>query len=98
MEIRFQSADYDRLEVDPYFMGGWPAAVVKEYRFCLHYLRQAMDERDLEALKCLELQRLDGHRKHQHSLDLNDEWRLVIEIDSSGSNKTVVIVNIEESN
>jgi len=97
MEIRFRSESYKRLEVDAYFTDGWPPALVKEYRFCLHYLRQAIDRRDLAALKCLEFHQLDGDRRHQYSLYLNDEWRLIVEIEGIALNQIVVIVNIEET-
>jgi len=97
MEIRFRSESYERLEVDAHFTGNWPPAVVKEYRLCLHYLRQAINIRDIAALTYLEFHQLDGDRTHQHSLYLNDEWRLVIEIEGAVFDQILVIVNIEEN-
>src|ERR1019366_1617532 len=78
MEGRFRDQSYDQLEDDPHFTGGWPPAVVKAYRNRLNYIRQAQDERDLYAWRSLRMEKLQGRRQHQHSLRLNDQWRLVI--------------------
>ena len=98
MEIRFRSESYERLEVDAHSTGKWPPAVVKEYRVCLHYLRHAINVRDVAALTYLEFHQLDGDRNHQHSVYLTDEWRLIIEIEGAVFDQTLVIVNIEENN
>jgi proteic killer suppression protein len=43
------------------------------------HIDQAVDERDLYALKGLRYERLKGDRKGQHSLRLNKQFRLVVE-------------------
>ena len=42
------------------------------------------------------MEKLQGSRQHQHSLRLNDQWRLVIEFEGNSPQKTIVIVNIED--
>jgi proteic killer suppression protein len=96
MDVRFRDQSYDRLEADPHFTGGLPSAVVKAYRNRINFIRQAKDERDLYAWKSLRMEKLQGGRQHQHSLRLNDQWRLVIEFEGNSPNKTIVIVNIED--
>jgi len=96
MEVRFSDERYGRLEVDPHFTGGWAPAVVKAYRNRLNFIRQAQDERDLYAWKSLRMEKLQGSRQHQHSMRLNDQWRLVIEFEGNSPNKTIVIVSIED--
>ena len=96
MEVRFRDPCYDQLEVDPHYSGGWPPAVVKAYRSRLNYIRQAQDERDLYSWRSLRMEKLQGSRQHQHSLRLNDQWRLVIEFEGNSPKKTIVIVNIED--
>jgi proteic killer suppression protein len=42
------------------------------------HIDQALDERDLYALKGLRCEKLGGDRKGQHSLRLDDRWRLIV--------------------
>lgn len=96
MEVRFRDSDMDRLEIDPQYTGGWPPGIVKAYRKRVNFIRQAHDERDLREWKSLRFEKLEGKRQHQHSLRLNDQWRLVIEFEGEEPNKTLIIVGIED--
>lgn len=96
MEVEFGSDDLDRLEIDPHFTGGWSPAVVKAYRKRLNFIRQAHSKVDLYAWKSLRFEKLKGERQHQHSMRLNDQWRLVIEFKQSGPNEIMRIVAIED--
>lgn len=96
MDVRFRDDDYRRLECDATFTAGMAAALVRAYRNRLNYIRQAQDQRDLYAWKSLRFEKLKGDRNHQHSLRLNDRWRLIIELDGEAPNKTVVIVEIKD--
>lgn len=59
-------------------------------------IRGAPDERDLYVLKSLHFEKLKGQHSHQHSIRLNDQWRLILEFKGKAPNKTVVIVAIED--
>ena len=96
MDVLFRDEAYRSLETDPKFTGGHSAAIVKAYRNRMNFIRQAPDERELYAWKSLRFEKLQGHRAHQHSLRLNDQWRLIIELDGTSPNKKVVIVGIED--
>ena len=96
MKVRFGEGRYEQLETDPRFTDGRPQAVVKAYRSRLNFIRQALDERDLRGMKSFHFEKLQGARSHQHSLRLNDQWRLIIEFEGEAPNKTVVIVSIED--
>ncbi len=96
MDVRFHDPNLGRLEVDPRYTGGWPLAIVKAYRKRLNFIRQARDERDLRAWKSLRLEKLKGDRQHQYSMRLNDQWRLVVELEGGDPDKTVVIFAIED--
>lgn len=96
MEVRFRNAEYSKLEVDANFCDKWPAAIVKAYRNRLNFLRQALDERDFYAWRSLRFEKLKGNREHQFSLRLNDQWRLVVELDGEAPKKAIVIVGIED--
>ncbi len=96
MEARFRERDLDRLETDSRFDGGYPQAVVTMFRKRMQTIRAAEDERAFYALKSLHFERLSGSRKEQHSMRLNNQWRLILELQGSGSEKIVSIVSIED--
>lgn len=95
MDVTFADDDLDRLETDPSFDMGLPANVVKAYRKRLQTIRSALDERDVRALKSLRFEKLKGKRQHQHSMRLNVQLRLVLEVEGRGGDKRVRIVAIE---
>jgi proteic killer suppression protein len=98
MEVRFEDADdLDRLETDPEFTGKRSPAVVKGFRKVMQFIRAAVDERDFYAMKSLHFEKLQGARDHQRSMRLNDQWRLVVELESKEENKVVVVKGIEEN-
>lgn len=96
MEVEFREGSYDRLEVDGKFTGGFPASVVSAYRKRLQQIRAAADERDFYPLRSLRFEKLKGNRSHQHSMRLNDQWRLIIELHGKGSDKVIFVVGIED--
>ena len=96
MEIRFADNSLQTLETDPTATGGWPPGVVKAYRKRMQVIRAAPDERDFYQLKSLHYEKLQGKRSHQHSMRLNDPYRLVLEYKEKTSEKLAVIVCIED--
>jgi len=69
--------------------------IVKAFRKVVQVIRNAMDERDLYAMKSLHYEKLKGQRSHERSLRLNIQFRLIVELDQ-GDVKTVVVVGIEK--
>jgi toxin HigB-1 len=96
MEIEFRNDNLDRLETDARFDGGYPSDIVKAFRKRMQQIRAALDERDLRNLKSLRFEKLDGDRKQEYSMRLNDQWRLIIELDGKGPDKVVAIIDIED--
>lgn len=96
MEVSFRGVPFERLEADPAFEGGYSQAIVRAYRMRMQLIRSAEDERAFYALKSLRFEKLRGNRDHQHSMRLNDQWRLIIELEESKPRKTVWIVGIED--
>ena len=96
MEALFRDKVLDRLETDPTFDGGYPQAVVRMFRKRMQTIRAATDERAFYALKSLHFEQLKGDRKGQHSMRLNDQWRLVMEIEGTNADKVVFLVSIED--
>lgn len=86
----------DKLEGDPTYAAGFSHAVVRAFRKKMQYLRAAVDERDLRNMKSLHFEKLAGSRQHRHSIRLNDQYRLIIEITGHASQKILTIIGIED--
>ena len=96
MEVRFSDAALDRLETDAKFDGGFSAEIVTLYRRRMEMIRNAVDERDFYQLKSLKFEKLKGNRSHQHSMRLNDQWRLILQFEGQAPKKVVVVVAVED--
>lgn len=96
MEVRFSYEGLEKLETDPKATGGFSQAVVSIFRKRMQLIRSALDERDFYQLKSLHFEKLKGTRAHQHSMRLNDQYRLVLEFDGTAPNKVVVLISIED--
>lgn len=71
-------------------------AIVRAYRLRIQAIRGAKDERDFYNMRSLRFEKLQGKRQHQYSMRLNDQFRLILEFDGHGPEKTIVIVAIED--
>ena len=97
MDVIFDDNSLDRLETDPKFTAGRPPPIVKAYRKRMMQIRAANDERDFYNLRSLRFEKLEGKRKHQHSMRLNDQYRLLLELIKGSSEGTIIkIVGIED--
>lgn len=96
MEVRFRDGRLDRLETDPKFDGGFSQAVVRAFRKRLQFIRDTPDERVFYQMRSLRFEKLKGKRKHQYSMRLNDQWRLILELDDQAPTKVVVVVAVED--
>lgn len=96
MEVEFADDSLRRLETDGQYDAGFAREVVRAYRKRMQMIRAAPDERDFYALKSLHFEKLDGDRKHQHSMRLNKQWRLILELSKRKDGKVVVVISIED--
>lgn len=96
MEVAFKESFLDRLETDARFTAELQPGVVSAYRKRLQQIRAAPDERDFYQLRSLHFEKLKGNRAHQHSMRLNDQWRLIVELHGKGAEKIVYVVGIED--
>lgn len=96
MEVVFADSKLDRLETDAAYTAGLPAPIVSKYRQRMQQIRAAEDERDLRNSKSLHFEKLQGNRSHQHSIRLNKQWRLILELRGDGTSKVVAIVSVED--
>ncbi len=95
MEVEFADDKLDRLETDASYTAGLSPALVKAFRKRMQQIRAADDERVFYALKGLRFEKLSGARRHQHSMRLNDQFRLVVQLLNKGR-KTLRVIGIED--
>lgn len=102
MDVEFDDEDLDRLETDREYFGGHGGhgghgvPVVRAFRRTMQFIRAARDERDLYAMKSRRFEKLKGKRQHQHSLRLNDQWRLIVEIRGEHPQKRIAVIEIND--
>lgn len=96
MDVRFAKDDLDRLETDGHFTGGFSAAIVKRYRHLVAQIRYSRDEREFRAWPGLRFEKLEGKRAGQYSMRLNDQYRLIVELEGESPKKVVLIREITD--
>jgi proteic killer suppression protein len=95
-EVRFNDELLETLEREARYNASYDGAIVKAFRKRMQMIRSAADERDFREMRSLRFEKLKGERSHQHSMRLNDQWRLIMEIKGEGNNKELLIVGIED--
>ena len=73
-----------------------PISVIKSCREKLVILAAAPDERTLRNWRSLRYEKLKGEREGQHSIRLNNQWRLVIEMDTTQKPPAIIVVAVED--
>lgn len=95
--VEFDDDDLRRLYTDPTFheprLG---PAITKQFRRRMQLLVAAADERDLYSLRGLRLEKLAVDRSGQHSIRLNDQFRLILRFDTDDEGRLVVIVELTD--
>src|SRR5437763_605416 len=94
MEVTFKDDSLDRLETDASYSAGFGGGIVNAYRRAMQHIRAAADERTFYTRRSFRFEKLHGDREGQHSMRLNDQWRLIVELRSVGARKTVHVIEI----
>jgi plasmid maintenance system killer protein len=98
MEVQFNDARYDRLEIDPNYTFGLPVSVVTHYRMSLQLLRAAVDEKDLRALHQLNLTPVADVSPSCNSVSLGDGYEILLNLYTGTANRHIQIIKIRNSN
>lgn len=96
MYVDFLDKRLEELETNDASSGDYPAEVVKAFRKRMQFIRAAVDERDLYQMKSLRFKKLKGDRSGERSMRLNDQWRLILRIQTGTPKNTAVILAIED--
>lgn len=92
MKIEYGNERLRRLAEDPEFQPKqWGRDLVFAYRKKVQVLDAARDERDLRAMRSLNLQELEGDLAGQYSIRLNRQLRLILAFRIGDKGKVVVI-------
>lgn len=94
MEVEFDDDDLDRLETDAQYTAGHSQEVVRAFRKRMQQIRAFRDERDFITVRSLNFEKLKGNREGQHSIRLNLQWRLILEIRGAHPCKVIGIIEI----
>ena len=86
----------ERIDEDADFTGGFADNIVRAFRMRMQAIRAATNETDFYALKSLHFEKLKGNRKNQHSMRLNQQFRLIVEIEKGVPGNTIVVIDIED--
>ena len=81
MDVEFAESILRQLETDGECNAGHGVEVVRGFRKVMRFIRSARDERDFGAMRGLRFEKLKGNRSHQYSFRINDQWRLVVQIE-----------------
>ena len=96
MRVSHADKKLERLEFDLAYTAGFGPDLVKAYRRRMQFIRAATDERDFRNMKSLHYEKLKGKRSHQRSMRLNDQYRLILEIETDETGNFVLIISIED--
>lgn len=95
MDVRFADNDLKSLEKEPRPKTKLDRSVVRAFKKVMRFIRDAKDERDLYN-GGQQFEKLKGKRSHQRSMRLNDQFRLIIEIERADPKNVVVVISIED--
>jgi toxin HigB-1 len=96
MQFRHANKTLKRIDEDAEFDGGFSGNVVKAFRKRMQFIRGAANENDLREMKSYRFERLKGDRKEDYSIRLNDQFRLIFQIEKADNGNTFVILDIED--
>jgi proteic killer suppression protein len=96
MDVVFADPDLAKIDTEEAGKLRLPVPVIKSARRKLVLLRAAPDDRSLRNWKSLHYEKLRGDRDGQRSVRLNDQYRMILELDESTKPPTVTVVAIED--
>ena len=98
MRFRFRSSKIESLYKTEDGARRYPHEVVDAFFETMSFIKAAIDERDLYALKGFHFEKLEGQRGKtgDRSLRLNKQWRLTLRMERDTEGKFVFIIDIEK--
>lgn len=97
MRMRFADSKIALVETDKFHKLGLPMPVIKTARLRLQFLREAIDERDLRAMKSLNFKKRKGAQDGEYTIRVNDQYRITFLIDEERHPHELVILSIGDT-
>lgn len=95
MRLEFDDDDLRRLYEEPDFViKQFGSDLTKAYRKKVGFLIAAESELDLRNYKSLHYEKLIGDRTGQHSIRLNKQWRLLLQVQTDEQGRLLIIIEI----
>lgn len=95
MRLVFLDDELRRLYAEPDFhLKRFGLDLVRAYRKQVGLLASVGSEPELRKFKGARLEKLKGDRVGQHSIRLNDQWRLILSFRTDDEGKFVVVTEI----
>jgi proteic killer suppression protein len=95
MRIAYADTTLALLETDQAGMTQLPVAAIKSARRRLTVLRAAKDDLSLKNWKSLHYETMKGNREGQRSVRVNNEYRMVFNLDEETDPQTITVLMIE---
>jgi len=96
MDVEHDDPDLERLEKDECRLSRHPDGIVRQFRRVMLLIRAVANETELYKYPSRHFEKLKGDRCHQHSLRLNDQWRLIVEIKKGPERNCLRIIEIAD--
>jgi proteic killer suppression protein len=96
MEIEYRDKRLALIPTDRAAETRLPVSVIKSLREKLIVISAAPDERTLRNWKSLHYEQLKGDRTGQRSIRLNNQFRLVLQVDDSHSPPKAILLGVED--
>jgi len=95
MRIEFEDDDLRRLYEDAEFnLPRLGRDVTKAFRKKVTFLQSAESEMDLRNYRALHYEKLKGDRQGQHSIRLNQQWRLILRVEQDADGRLLIVVEV----
>jgi toxin HigB-1 len=96
MEIEYRDKRLALIPTERAAESKLPVAVIKSLREKLIVISAAPDERTLRNWKSLHYEQLKGDRRGQKSIRLNQQFRLLLEVDDSRNPPKAILLGVED--
>lgn len=94
MEVAFTDPDLDEIEQGN--DGKLDHKLARAFRKAINFIRDAKDIRDVQTYPAFRFEKLQGARAHECSIRLNDQWRLIFQIEKEPPPTSLKITAIED--
>lgn len=97
MRIEFRSDEWEHLFTNAAFrLPRLGPDITRAYRKKVALIQAVATQQELRQFKSLHLEKLKGDRAGQHSIRLNNQWRLILEFYSDEQGQTTIIIEVSD--